>query len=108
MVSRCNVRELGRVSAWRLVKVPLYSVFAVDEDTIRAGPAWSNGDMESLSTVATGRWQAYIVKKSYSLLDGIRLLPDFKKKVPKLPSVSIGKAPQPVPEKDHIDSLSAR
>lgn len=66
-IPQSRVKELGRVSVVRLVKVPPYSIIVIDGDTSQAGLAFSERYMEDMSAVNTVRYRIHVVKKEYSL-----------------------------------------
>lgn len=78
MVIQSRMRGLGGLSVVRLMKVHLYSLIVVDGNIFHAWHAWSNGDMDDISTVDTGRYHFHFLKKSYFLLDAIHFVHDFK------------------------------
>lgn len=63
VVLQSHLKELGRVSVERLVRVPPYSVIAVDGDNCHVESAWGDGNMEGLSAVDTARYHVHIVEK---------------------------------------------
>lgn len=70
--------ELGRVSVVQLVKVPPYSIVAADRGNLQPAPARSNEDTKGLNAVFTVWYHDYSVRISYSFLDAVHFIPNFK------------------------------
>lgn len=72
------MKELGRVTVVHPVRVPPISVPIVKDDTVHPVPAWRKADTVSTCAADTITYHRHIVKKEYSLPDGILDLPDLK------------------------------
>lgn len=76
------MKELGRVSVVRLVKVPPFLMLVANDDKLYAGPAWTDENAAFTCAADTNRYHVYFVKGGYSLLDGMHYLPDLKPRFP--------------------------
>lgn len=72
------MRELGRTSAVRLVKVQPFSVQVVNGDNFHSGSDWTEANTTFAFSVETTRYHVHFVKEWCSLPDDIHYLPGFK------------------------------
>lgn len=108
MALQSRLKKLGRESVMRLVKVPAYSVIVDDGDTFRAGPAWSDDDVQNMSAVNTVRCHVHFVKKGYSLPDAVHKFSNFKPSFLKPLSSSTKKGLQSMLPEAYSDILPAQ
>lgn len=85
MVHQSWVKELGRVGLLRLVKVPPNLVLVVDGNTFHAGLACTDAGTVFVRVGESFGCFAHLVKKGYSLLNGICYFPNLKARILQLP-----------------------
>lgn len=71
VLHQSRVKERRRVGAMPLVKVPLFSVLAVNDDPFHVGPAWTDGNKAFTCATDIIRFCVHFMRQSHSLPDGI-------------------------------------
>lgn len=62
MIFQSRMKELGRVSVARLVKIPPYSAIVASRDIFHVASAWCSEDTEGMSTAGTARYHVHFAK----------------------------------------------